>query len=194
MINHRHSFIFIHINKCGGTTIDTVLGGGFRGHAKIRSYISRRRAFSHYFKFAFVRNPWDRMVSFYHYQLQNRWRSFPTLKSRARSGKDDISFDEFIKTWMSKKNRGTSLNTHSCYSWLTDFEGNLAVDFVGRFENFQQDFDFVCDKINFPRQPLLHENKSNHDHYTEYYNEETIQIVAERFAEDVEHFGYEFGK
>ena len=64
------------------------------------------------------------------------------------------------------------------------------MDFIGRFENLQGDYDTLCDTIGKPRVQLPHLNKSKHDHYAKYYDDETRRVVALRHAKDME-FGCE---
>ena len=102
-----------------------------------------------------------------------------------------MSFRQFVRTitigqWSNKQ------DIHWA-SQVLCFPNNI-IDFVGRFENFQTDFDVVCDKIGVSRLKLSYANSYKHLHYTKYYDNKTRQLVAKRYKRDIETFGYEFGK
>jgi hypothetical protein len=83
---------------------------------------------------------------------------------------------------------------HSCeqHSFLICEQKNLKADFIGKFENLQNDFDVMCNITGIPQQQLPHKNATKHKHYSEYYDDETRSIVAEKYAKDIEYFNYKF--
>ena len=135
--------------------------------------------YKNYFKFAFVRNPWDRVVSWYHF-----YKQMPQTKVKSKLSTKNETFEEFIL--YKKINRWAGDNQDQ-------YNFSSCCDFIGKFENLQEDFNDVCSKINIPQRKLPIFNKSKHIYYTDYYNEETRKIVAKRFAKDITHFDYEFG-
>jgi hypothetical protein len=141
-----------------------------------------------YYKFTFVRNPWDRLVSWYFYHI-NDDEELKTLYPQ--------NFKEWVKTGM-KSHWNEVDGTYwgdkdpiNYQSWIAD---EKQYNFIGKFENLQEDFNIICDKIGIPQQKLPHKNKSKHKHYTEYYDDETRQIVAQKYAKDIEYFEYKFGQ
>jgi chondroitin 4-sulfotransferase 11 len=209
MINHRHKFIFVHINKCAGQSIRRTLPhglfGGTRGHNTIQHYLGLLRAKGRdpadYFKFTIVRNPWDKVVSFYHYHKRREWDIFPWTVA------DEPDFNSFLQRLFVANDgalaqeifRGRSgssthhLRLSNSLEWVSDAEGNVLVDFIGRVENLQADFDQICARIGIRQRALPHANRSSHKPYWEYYDEASREIVARRFQRDIEYFGYRFG-
>tara|TARA_B100000035_G_scaffold311618_1_gene321502 strand:- start:10749 stop:11423 length:675 start_codon:yes stop_codon:yes gene_type:complete len=144
-----------------------------RKHASLSSY--NESDIRNYKLFAAIRNPYDRLVSHW------KWETRPTNSSyRGFSFKRWLNIPQFW--WHTPQ-------TEFIHSEHRDID---CVDLI-RFENLQQDFDTVCNKIGIPKQQLPHKNKSKHKHYTEYYDDETREIVSKKFAKDIEYFGYEFG-
>jgi hypothetical protein len=189
MINHSLRCIFVQVPKTGSTSIGKTINANLqkkriRPHSDIMQIkeASKKNVFDNYFKFGFVRNPWSRAVSLYH-------------RNEGIQMKNRMSFKEFIK-WHNYATDTCLYPTQKKYQldFFTDSAGEILVNFIGRFENFQQDFNTACDKMGIPHQQLPHENKGKHKHYTEYYDDETRAIVAQKYAKDIEYFGYEFGE
>jgi hypothetical protein len=148
--------------------------------------------YSDYLIFVASRNPWDKFVSGWKY-LQ---KSFPKVLKRTFI--KGLSLKEAALN-LPKYQTGPSGHdyrhiTRNQVDILIDKSGKFIPNVVIRFENLQEDFNVVCDKIGIPRQQLPHHNKTEHKHYTEYYDEETKQIVAEKYAKDIEYFSYKFGE
>ena len=127
----------------------------------------RQKDIKDFLKIGVVRNPFSRVISF--------WSWSPKYKN--------LSFSDCLK-----------YANFSGYFHSFVLDGEFVMDYVIKLENLQEDFNIVCDKIGIPQQKLPHKNKSKHKHYTEYYDDETRQIVAEKYAKDIEMFGYEFGE
>ena len=196
IISPKYKFVFIATEKTGCTSVynslenidDTkkIIGNLvpkdrnnylYSKHTSCSEFTNNHSDFNDYFKFAFVRNPWDRVVSWYNFSMKIK----NSDKDRNITGKDFLSFIlEFQNIWGNEQQN--------------QYNFTKCCDFIGRYENLQKDFDIICDKIKIPQQQLPHKNKTKHKHYTEYYDEETKQIVAERFAKDIEYFNYKFGE
>jgi len=84
------------------------------------------------------------------------------------------------------------LTFDSQINWLADYDGKILMNYIGRFENLDQDFKNICKKINLPKIELKHQNKTTHKHYCECYDEESIEIIKKKFEEDIKVFNYEF--
>ena len=207
LVSEQYEATFIHIPKTGGTSLASALLSQGEAFNRLPERIERHKnyvknplewtikhsrmhdvdqRYQNFFCFAFVRNPWDLMVSSFSW-----WTQKPKqLQTRKDYGYDIKAkgFKAFIKSNSSCLNECYHNNEGQLY-WLND-----KIDFIGRYENLQQDFNTICDKIRIPRQALPHINKSKHKHYTEYYDDETRETVAEKYAKDIEYFDYKFGE
>lgn len=140
-----------------------------------------------YFKFAFVRNPWDLVASAYHF-LRQTLKEFPVIRSRDPDIAflvESVDFTNFVRA------RPYLTSESNQLAQLSDARGNLLVDFVGRVETIESDFAEICRRTGISVS-LPHVNKAEHQHYREYYTPETRDIIASHFARDIETFGYTF--
>ena len=226
MISDNYSCIFVHIPKVAGQSIenfflklhnldwntreplllkynpDPTKGPERLAHLLAEEYVNcghtPKHTFDSYFKFAFVRNPWDRLVSEFTY----------------REDYQGLTFKHFVMNRLPKESQYTDSYRHIMpqTKFVFNNEGKQLVDFIGRFENLQQDFAYVCSKLNIPPAILPHINVSSSQslkskltqllklkkktkrlHYTDYYDAETQEIVGTMYAEDIKTFNYTFG-
>jgi Sulfotransferase family len=146
-----------------------------------------RRLWEKLFTFSFVRNPWDLVVSAYHFQMRNM--SEPAFlrfeADRAAVLSRCTSFTHFVRIY-------PIIDPRDQYDLIADERGDVIVDFVGRYESLQSDFAAICQRLGFGDVSVPHLNASSHRPYREYYTEETKALVGRFFARSIERFGYEF--
>jgi chondroitin 4-sulfotransferase 11 len=182
------AFIFIHINKTAGTSIGKAIGLPVKHHQTAKEVIAGigQAKWDNAYKFTLVRNPWDKVVSHYEYR---RKRNKTELATR------NISFAEWVKKTYGPDQDTFYYNNPKAFQpqveWLKDNENNISIDFVGKFESINKDFDQIASAIGLDAQ-LPHLNASKRLAYQSYYDDETRKIVANWFAEDIEVFGYSF--
>jgi len=199
MISLQKRFLFVHIPKTGGNSIQSILrhysedqvvtlhphqDGVERFEIRNRSYKIKKHSplaiyravlgsnqFQSLYKFACVRNPWDRMVSYYFTPGRKKeW--------------DANSFERVILEALSV----------SDYLRLTEGEADpfSNVNRVLRFESLEEDFRSVCSDRAIRSGSLPKYNRSEREHYSRYYDDRLRELVKQRFAAEIERFGYTF--
>ena len=202
LISYKYNFIFIHVYKVAGSSIEHVLEKyTFRPYESVTAKVLQKLSllprssdfdihitakdlrnklgsnrFNRFFKFAFVRNPWDWQVSLYTYMLKNeKHPQHSLIKSMS-------SFEEYIE-WR------VNTDKHLQKEFVTDETGNIMVDFVGKYENLQSDFNKICVRLAIS-ESLPHLNVSKVRDYREYYTDKTKNLIFEHFKDDLELFSY----
>ncbi len=181
------SVAFVHINKTGGTSIAQALGLPAKCHQTVREMQAKlsESRWSRAFKFAFVRNPWDRAVSLFEYRVQSNQMGL---------GTSPLPFDQWLRRVFVDRDahyhdQPKMLQTQC--EWMKDDSGQLPLDFIGRFEDFAAQFAVVAQELGFPME-LPHLNRTRRGHYQRYYSPESVEIIADYFAEDIGRFGYQY--
>jgi hypothetical protein len=188
--------IFVHITKCAGISVATSLFGNLGGgHLRVTHYqlIFTQPEYEDYFKFTFVRNPWDRLVSAFLFLKKGG-----TNKADRQWAGENLSrfedFDSFVTKWVDRKNVNKWKHFVPQYKFLClPGARTPVVDFIGYFEHLNEDFINVQKRLG-SHTNLQHLNKTDGGKrdYREYYTETTKKIVADVYREDIQIFGYDF--
>jgi hypothetical protein len=191
----RHRCIFVHIPKCAGVSVCRSLFGDYgAGHYPIRVFqeVFEPPLFDSYFKFAFVRNPWDRLLSAYRFLSQGGFNETDRRWAR-RYLSPYREFGEFVRDWVTPDNIASWIHFRPQVDFLSLANGKSGVDFVGRYEQLDADFRRVCERIGVKNR-LLHLNSNGHrgEDYRPAYDTETRAIVAEVYGRDIAALGYDF--
>ena len=190
MIDYNRKFIFVHIPKTGGSSIESALGLKGRQHLPFKFHTNKLK----YFKFTVVRNIYDKLVSwFLFHRTYNKGNLIQYKTTFSEWVKNDMPLHHFPFAGTANKMKNKS--PLSDIDFLEDFDGNIKMDYIINFKNLQSGFNDVCSHLNLTNIKLPHKkNRKSNKHYTEYYDEKTKQIVAEKYAKDIEYFGYKFGE
>jgi hypothetical protein len=206
LISKNHNFIFIHIYKNAGTSITKALmpfaankmqcniskllrkigispyfdPQPYHGHINASELASKIgcEKFNSYFSFAFVRNPWDWQVSLYTFMLKDNQHYQHKL------AKSFLDFNEYIEWRCANEVKYQK-------DFVLSEEGELLVDFIGKYENLEEDFKKICRQIGISAS-LPKFNVSKTRPYQEYYNNKSIEHVRKTFEPDIRMFNYTF--
>lgn len=212
MISFDKQCIFVHIPKTGGTSIENAIWGsdwskrttdqlwmgnvrpGFNKYqsgglqhllaTQIRQEVGQEK-FDRYFKFSFVRNPWDKLVSQFLYL-----KTQPMLRDYMGVGRW-TSFKKYVRILLD--NHEMHVQSYEQWRFIYDDKGKSLVDFLGRFESLDDDFTRLTEKLGLKGLRLPHDMKSKQRKpYQMYYDGKTADLVSNLYARDVELFNYQF--
>lgn len=210
IVSHRHKFIFFKTRKTAGSSLQVALAehcgpndiitGQYRlgiddnSHsaglnmnkfcsthphpelAQVKLFLGEE-VWNSYFKFAFVRNPFDIAVSRYHWDL------------KGKMGVQETSVEGF-QDWVKS---GKLFNKDRAHLY-TSTNGYVDLDFIGYYENLEEDLDYICNAIGLDTLslPKLKSGYRDNSSYSNFYNEDTKQRVMQFYAEDFRLFRYNF--
>ncbi len=179
-------FIFIHINKTGGSSVENALYLAIE-HKTAREKIRQvgRNNWDRKVTFTIVRNPWDKVVSHYQYRVQN---------NKTNLGRNTIPFTEWVKRTYGAQDPlyyDKPKMFQPQMDWLIDDSGKIAVNHIIRFENLTEEITALVPKLG-KKVDIPHLKSSKHGRYQDYYSKETAEIIGRWFARDIQQFGYRF--
>ncbi|EIC21298.1 sulfotransferase family 2 domain-containing protein [Thiorhodovibrio frisius] len=193
MINRK--IIFIHIPKTAGTSILHAMNVQDRPRLHLPWYIyheKSRARFERYFKFAFVRNPWDRAFSAYNYLIQGGNKTTDKNYSFWLQ-KSFPDFDSFVIDGLGAGIARSGLLFAPQANFITDGSGIFKVDFIGKLESITEDIQKLSTHLSIDTKiKKLNHSRRELDYRFAYKKNESIEIISELYAQDVKLFHYFF--
>jgi hypothetical protein len=194
VLSYEGRVLFVHIQKTAGLTVRDVMRRhypdwhqpfGWHKHAiEVRDRLGTSE-WQRFYKFTFVRNPSRRQVSWFHHVQERRARGGNIGRVQECNLPEHCTFEQFVEG-------GSGVLVCPQFDYITDRLGNLIIDDVYRFENFDGEVQRLGARLGITPGPWPHKNATEHRAYQEYYSPILRDIVGGRFARDIEAFGYKF--
>lgn len=178
-------FIFIHIVKTAGTSISKIVGEVEHRTAQEIIEIIGKKKFRKLYSFAFVRNPWDRMLSIYKYRTKHNINAM---------GESPIDFNSWIVEVLELKNPkyyDVPKFFANQFDWISGEDGRPVVSYIGKFESLNDDFEKIKAVLSI-NESLGHHNATYKTEYQDLYNSRSRELVSQHFEKDINFFGYSF--
>lgn len=186
--------IFVHVTKTGGTAIAQALVGEQPFHYRAIEYraIYGFQKYNKMFKFGFVRNPWDRLYSAWSYLRQGGWHD-QDKKWYQQNIAQYKTFEEFVMLYLDNNHIHEHKHLWPQYAFLCNQNKEVIVDYVGRFETLNLDFEQLKNRLGLDGSTLLAMNTSDKTRkYQDAYSEEMIDKTRNIYNSDCGIFGYDF--
>lgn len=202
MINHMYKCIFIHIQRTGGTSIErTIQGEDQWNKLHLTKHILASTAkeiyadyWNDYFKFSFVRNPWDRIYS----MAKLKWNNME-IRGNNINVNNYVNFINKMKYELPHFSESISrLHTYNNNYKENSVYCNILneeLDFIGKFENLEQDFQIICKNIGLKSDLIIDKRKKvdpRFENYTMVYNEKSKKQIEQLYKNDLTRFNYTF--
>lgn len=190
IICHSHQFIFIHIQRTGGSSIINLLKKQLKEDVEILTQHGNAKSpvnylledFKDYFTFAFARNPWDRILSWYLLINQSSHQSLE---------EERLKYERFLTLDLAAA-KGDSEFHYNQLDYLSDNEGKLLTRKIYRFEDYEREVDNMHKDLNLNLVDIPRMNNSIEKDYKAYYTLKSREIIAAKCKKDIEYFGYMF--
>lgn len=208
LISATYRFVYLPVPKVATKSLRYLFLTNREPHLEIRtvtldvpSLLEQHPETADFLKFSFVRNPWSRVVSCYHSKIDQQISlGNLAIMSRYPGLKPHMPFPAFVEWLASPRGSDATADRHwlSQHRLLADRSGALSCDFIGKQENLAPDFERLCDLLGLPKLSLPRKNRSayqgqpEHRPYHDYYDARLRDLVAARYARDIELFGYDF--
>jgi len=193
----QKNYIYIRVPRTGSTSISDMLGGTWpHFYASLVKDLIGKEDYEKRFSFASVRNPWDRLVSWYLFNVSD-----PRANTEQSRRYRDLGFKGWIMASCPYSGHKPHHFAHipkdpiSQLSWILDKDNKLIVDKIVKLEEAEKDFESIKTELGLSQIVLSRLNNSptrKFRNYREYYDDETREKVMDLYGEDVRYFGYEF--